>query len=183
MRSAIYSIIAGIVIAGIVHIVIILAIPIYATHDAWGQLETKDEMWKFTSVTGNGISKPDLLPLIDPHFRVVACRFSLKDSAVRIRTTGDLPFWSVAVFDRFGKNVYSFNDRTAVDRILDLVVVNPAQMAVIRQELPDSLEKSVLVEAEIDRGFVLIRALSPDDSWKARLDGFLSSATCQRFST
>ncbi|MEM7303637.1 MAG: DUF1254 domain-containing protein [Pseudomonadota bacterium] len=180
MKSTVYSIFLGVILAGIIHIVVVLLVPNYAPRDAWSKISAVSPGWqliRLNSIEG----KSDLLPLLDPKFRVAACRFSLDDSALRIQTAAKLPFWSVAVFDRFGKNVYSFNDRTAVENRLDLVVVNPVQMSLVRQDPPAVLDKAVLVEADIDEGFVVVRALAADDTWSGLVETFLTETKCERF--
>ena len=54
---------------------------------------------------------------------------------VRIKAPGNVPFWSVSVYDRSGHNIYSFNDHTATGGKLDSVVLTPAQMIEVRKEL------------------------------------------------
>ena len=80
-------------------------------------------------------------------------------------------FWSVAVFDRRGRNVYSLNDRSAERSRLDLAILTPVQMAQLRQDPPASLETAIVLELPIDVGFALLRVFVPDDSLLAERDG------------
>ncbi|MEE9314645.1 MAG: DUF1254 domain-containing protein [Rhizobiaceae bacterium] len=180
MKRLFYTSLIGVVLAGIVHLLIIFLIPSYATKDAWATLEQIGEPWKFTIVALPGQSE-SILPLVDPTFGVAACRFDLEKAPLSVESIGDLPFWSVAVFDRQGRNIYSFNDRTSIDRHLFLIVVNSVQMAQLRKNPPDEIEKAVLTLSDSNEGFVLIRALQPDGSWKEKLNQFLSKAKCEQF--
>jgi len=121
------------------------------------------------------------LPLVDPMFGVSACRFNLQEAPVVVETSGGVPFWSVAVFDRQGQNVYSFNDRTAIGRKLFMIVVDPVQMSKIRKDPPEELERAVLIESEIDEGYILIRALQDDPSNRPELITFLNNARCGKY--
>ncbi len=168
-----------VVIAGLTHLVSLLAIPAFAERDAWAKLSSAGKPWEFTRIASPGqVERP--VTGLDPALHVAACRFDLREGAVRVTADGKLPFWSVSIFDRRGRNVYSFNDRTAVNRQLFLVVVDAVQMAQLRTAPADTIEQAVLIEAPIDEGFVLIRALEHDSSWKSRLDAFFGSARCER---
>ena len=45
----------------------------------------------------------------------------------------------MSIYDRSGRNIYSFNDRTAMEGELDVVVVTPLQMVELRKDLPKTL--------------------------------------------
>ncbi len=168
------------VIAGLTHLVSLLAIPAFAERDAWAKLSGAGEPWTFVPIASPGRAVRPLSGL-DPALHVAACRFDLREGAVRVTADGKLPFWSVSIFDRRGRNVYSFNDRTAVDRQLFLIVVDAVQMARLRASASDTFERAVLIEAPIEEGFVLVRALEHDPSWRERLNAFIDSASCERF--
>ena len=181
MKIPVYQIIVGLMLAGIIHISIILLIPSFASQDAWSKLVSIGPQWKFTRLNESSKNKSSLLTATDPLFQMASCRFSLAEGPVHIQTTGNLPFWSVAVFDRFGKNVYSFNDRTTIDQQLNLLILNPIQMSILREDPPASVDQSIVVQAQIEDGFVLVRALQPDKSWVPAINEFLNNASCEKF--
>ncbi len=180
MKRLLYITTVGLVLAGIVHILIVLLIPSYATKDAWAKLEQVGEPWQFSIVAQPG-SDTAQLPFVDPSFGIAACRFNLNEAPLIVETKGELPFWSVALFDRQGRNIYSFNNRTAIERQLSLIVVNAVQMAQIRKNPPEQVDKSVLVQSVSNQGFILIRALEADSSWKSAVSKFLNDASCEKF--
>ncbi len=175
-----YSVIAGIVLAGIVHITIILLIPQFGTKDAWAVIARSMDPWRFSGLSEN---QPALAQLsdLDPQFKVGACRFDLADGGLRIRTSGNARYWSASVFDRGGTNVYNLNNRTAIQGRLELVIVNPEQMIRARENPPEDLERAVVVEADINAGFVFLRVWSPDESWHALSKEFLESVVCEQY--
>ncbi len=181
MKRMIYNIVIGLVLAGIVHISIVLLIPSQASMDAWSKLESTGPSWKFHRVTSSANNENQLLSSIDPLFQIAACRFSLQEAPLKVHGLEKLPFWSVAVFDRLGKNVYSFNNRTAIKQKLNLLVVNPVQMAILRQDPPDDVKEAIVVESDIGIGFVLLRALQSDLTWAPAVDQFLKQTSCQKF--
>ena len=180
IKRLLYLAAVTLLVAGIVHIIIVLLIPSYAAKDAWAKLGNADNFWKFAPVTSS-TREVIALPLLDPAFSVSACRFDLKEAPLKVQANGNLAFWSVAIFDRLGRNIYSFNDRTAIEGQLSLLVVNAVQMARLRKDQPDELKESVLVEADQGEGFVLIRALRPDNSWAPIVDTYLQDAVCDRY--
>ena len=180
MKRSIYVLALAFVLAGIVHILIILLIPNYAAKDAWTKLAQVVEPWQFSIVAEPG-GRSDTLPLVDPAFGTAACRFDLAVAPVRVSADGKIPFWSIAIFDRQGRNIYSFNDRTAVEQQLSLLVVNPVQMAQFRKNPPPEADKAVMVETNTSQGFVLIRALHEDRSWTPTVQRFLNSAKCEPY--
>ncbi len=180
MKRFFYITIMGLILAGIVHILIVLLIPSYATKDAWAKLTSIGEPWKFSTIARPG-EKTALLPSSDPYFRVSACRFDLSEAPLLVEAKGNVPFWSAALFDRRGQNIYSFNDRTSVDQRLTLIVVNPVQMAQLRKNPPEESDDAVLVQSNTDKGFIIIRAFQTNSSWNSIVTEFLQSATCKKF--
>ena len=87
-------------------------------------------------------------------------------------------FWSVAVFDRRGRNVYSINDGATQGSHLDLAILTPVQMAQLRQNPPVSLETAIVLELPIDEGFTLIRVFVADESVRPAALAALRSADC-----
>ena len=180
MKRAFYVLSIAFVLAGIVHILIILLIPNYAAKDAWAKLEEVAGPWRFVLVAEPG-ARDSVLPVVDPAFATAACRYNLNEAPVKVSADGELPFWSIAIFDRQGRNIYSFNDRTAIERRLSLLVINPVQMAQIRKNPPPDSDKAVLVETSTSEGFVLIRALQENSSWAPSVREFLTNAKCERY--
>ena len=180
MKRAIYTIAVMLVVASIVHIAVVLLIPSYASQDAWSKLSNTAGKRSF-----NIIARPEqgaaALPQLDPALGVSACLFDLNEGPIRVEAEGDLPFWSVAVFDRRGQNIYSFNDRTAIERRLLMAVVSPTQRALLRKNPMEELEQAIIVEADAAEGFILLRALQSNQSWTPRIERFLSNATCEKF--
>ena len=173
-----YTLLLGVVGAGIVHIAILLLLPLLSERDAWSRLATAADLYVMTAADGSDGGAP-AVEAPDPFFRASACRFDLQDGPVRLKADGGVPFWSASIYDRGGQNIYNFNDRTAADGALDFVVVTPTQMIDMRKELPADLESSVFVEADVDEGIVVVRAFAPDDSWATILATYLRSVACQ----
>lgn len=177
MLRYLYPIAIGLFGAGIIHIVVVFLVPEFSQRDAWSRLAMKADLYAVTSLAP-GQDGVAIAHSADPLMPVVACRFDLADGVVQVRAPGVVPFWSVSVYNRGGENIYSFNDRTAEDGRLDFAVVTPDQMIEVRKDLPEDLRKSVFVESQSEEGIVVVRAFSPDTSWDAIVNAFLSGTSC-----
>ncbi|MBO6899777.1 MAG: DUF1254 domain-containing protein [Rhizobiaceae bacterium] len=164
--------------AGIVHIIVLMLLPYFTERDAWSLLSQSSEHYAVTRIGGSGATTP-LVRSVDPLFAAVACRFDLNDGVVHVHGEGTVPFWSMSVYDRNGQNIYSFNDRTATDGLIDFVVLTPVQTIEVRKTLPERFVDAVFVEAELNEGIVVVRAFVPDPTWRSAIDGFLEKISCE----
>jgi len=175
-----YLTICGLLLAGIIHIIIVLLIPKLGSKDAAKQIASKLSSDKFYFIDDGkslGISNTD------PFLKLSVCKFDLTNHAIEIIGPSTKNFWSASVFDERGRVIYSMNDRTAIKNQLRMIVVNPIQMADIRQTQPEEVESSILVESQSMRGFVLLRALIPDASWNSQTLEFLQNSECVPYNT
>jgi len=177
MKRTLIFVLGGILLGGIIHIAIVFMVPYYANHDAWAQMHRfgRDGQFHVLPLPEAG-AEP--LASLDPRMVQAVCRFSLAHGPVRVSAGFADQFWSVAVFDRRGRNIYSLNDRSADRAQLDLAILTPVQMAQLRQDPPASLETAIVLELPIDVGFVLLRAFVPDDSLMASVIASLKAADC-----
>lgn len=172
-----YACLAGLFGAGIVHIVILLLVPEFSERDAWARLESISRPYEMTRLDLDH-AEVQSIGAADPSFVTAACRFDLSDGSVHVATDGKVPFWSAAVYDRGGANLYSLTDRSAVDGALNLVILTPDQMIEARKDMPDDLDRSVLIETPAGEGIVVVRAFVPDASWAGVVGDFVGRTTC-----
>lgn len=176
MTRLTYSIILGLLGAGIIHIAILLLVPAFSVRDAWTMLSTQSNYYVFTRLDPPG-SEPHARSL-DPLFNASACRFDLSDGPVHITGKGSVPYWSISIYDRPGQNIFSFNDRSTTDGGLDFVVATPAQMVGLRNALPEDYDRAVFVEAELREGIAAVRVFTPDISWEPTVNAYLQALRC-----
>ena len=177
MRRTLLFALGGLLVGGIIHVAVVFLVPALAGKDAWAAMARFGADGQFHTIPMSEAGA-EAIPDLDPRMMEAVCRFTLANGPVRI--TADLPdeFWSVAVFDRRGRNVYSLNDRAAERAHLDLAILTPVQMAQMRQNPPASLESAIVLEQPLDVGFVLIRAFVPDDSMLPTVTAALAGADC-----
>lgn len=179
MCKLLYAIVLGVVGAAIVHIVILFLLPVYTNQDAWAQLAKSAELNEALLLEQGGEVSRSLGPG-NPFLETAACRFDLSRGAVHIHGDGTVPFWSMALYDRTGLNLFSFNERTATDGILDFVVLTHGQMLEMRKDLPAEFRSSIFVEVDTSEAMFVVRSFVPDQTWKPQVTSFLKGITCEQ---
>lgn len=177
MNRTLLFAVGGLLLGGIIHIAIIFLLPAYSTRDAWTAVGRFGDDNQFHLLPR---SEPgtEPLPYLDPAMAYAVCRFSLAKGPVRMRAELPDTFWSLAIFDRRGRNIYSLNDRSAEESSLDLVVATPLQNAELKQQSPTSLESSIIIENPATSGFALLRVFVPDPTMADPAMTALASAEC-----
>ena len=176
MLRFLLAVLTGIVGALLLHIIIILSVPHFTTRDAYSRVLAEGEANRFVLLG----SKPDAAGLAngDPTLRLAVCSFSVADGPVQITSSGQVPFWSMVVYDKSSNEVFSMIDRTSVAGDPDVVVATPAQLNSLRKNLPEDAAQSILVEMPSDNGFVVLRTWVPLPSLEEAAKNFLSDADC-----
>lgn len=179
MRSFFYAIAIGLVGAALLHIVIILSLPSFTGRDAYTRVQTFGENYRFFPLPSVGDT---LAPLNDdPAMKTAVCTFSVESGPIRLFADGDVPFWSLAVYDDASNEVFSMNDRTSVSGALDTLIATPIQLIGIRKAVPAELEQSILVEMRGEEGYAVLRTFVPTQSRQQAAVGFLADASCETF--
>ena len=179
MVRALYAAIVALVGAAIVHITVLLLLPNFSDRDAWARLAEAADYYKPVRIDAAAGEVP-IVRSLDPLFYASACRFDLSDGPVRVHTPGNVPYWSVSIYNRGGQSVYAFTDRATDTGQLDVVVLSAAQMIETRKQLPDEVRNSILVEAPVGQGIVVVRSFVPDISWQPTATRFLRNLACSR---
>jgi uncharacterized membrane protein len=179
IRKSLFAILTGLVGAVLLHIVIILSLPAFTGLDAYTRLLSYDAVNRFVLFANRkdsaGFSNGD------PYLRVAACIFSVEDKPVRLTASGSVPFWSFAVYDSSSNEVFSMNDRPAGGGDLDAIIASPQQLAAIRKADPNVVSESVLVEMPRPDGYIVLRALAPEQSFEDAAGNFLAEAGCDPY--
>jgi len=165
--------------AVIVHICVLFLIPLYADHPLIKRFENKEASWQFVTLEADH----PIIKRLDPSFRLRVCHFDLDEEAVRIIAEGDIPFWSLSLYNHQADNLYSLNNRVMPGESLDLVIGTPIQIMDYKNDNAlDAREDSILTQHNIDKGFVVLRAYAPSSDWDLLVENFLTSARCDKIS-
>jgi len=176
MLRVLLALVTGIVGALLLHIIIVLSVPHFTTRDAYSRVLAEGDANRFVMLG----PKPDAVGLAngDPTLRVAVCSFSVTEGPVQVTSSGQVPFWSMVVYDNGSNEVFSMIDRTSVAGEPDVVIATPAQLNSLRKNLPEDAAQSILVEMPSDNGFVVLRTWVPLPSLEEAAKGFLSDADC-----
>jgi uncharacterized membrane protein len=175
-----FAIATGLVGAALLHLVIVFSLPQFIQRDAYTRILAEGEGHRFYRLG----EKPDSASLAkeDPMVETAVCSFDISEAPVRVTApNGGVPFWSLGVFDSSSNEIFSINDRTSADGVVDVVVGTPAQLTILRKSLPGGFAQTVLVEAQHTEGYAVLRSLATHRSFGPLISQFLDQATCAPF--
>lgn len=180
MLRFVHTCILGLIAAGVVHLAIVFMLPDHTVRDAWSRISNAADYYQTIQLD----ARPDSpLRINNPYFAGAACRFSLEDGLLHVRSEGKIPFWTLAIFDNRSQNTFSLNDRVAEDHSLDTILLTPIQMQRLKNDPSADLGQSLFVETDVVEGFVLVRAFIPDETWEPQVRAFLNSIRCEAVET
>ncbi|HEV2571275.1 hypothetical protein [Methylocella sp. CPCC 101449] len=173
--------IAGaIIVAGIVHITSILAMPYLAPKDAFARLEQAAPLNQIT-VLPQPSSASALMPFEDPATVVAVCRYDLNQAPLRMR--GPLSGDGLLLFsfhNRFGTTFYSMTDKGALRGRLDVLVLNQTQLEAVEAFDPeDELPQELRLLSPTQRGFVIVRSLAPEPGSRPQARARIGQIACE----
>lgn len=171
---------AALVVAALVHIVTILALPHVAARDAYARLANVAQSNRFTPLPQPGPGA-ELLPMQDPAMVRGGCRYNVNNGPVRVRAdvAGLDGLLTLSFHDRRGASFYATTDRGGLRGRIDVVLLTQNQLEAL-EALDDEDEppQELRLLAPTREGFVLAGSLSldPGDFDAARRR--LSSISC-----
>lgn len=172
---------ATLIVAGIVHITSILAMPRLATEDAFARIARAAPLHTMT-ILSDAEDGGRLLPFEDPATMRAVCRFDLRNGPLRLRgkLTGE-GLTLMSFRNRFGTAFYAMNDRGTSRGDLNVIVVTRQQLEEIEANDPeDELPSELRLVAPSQEGFVLLRALAPEPGLRALTQQSLQAITCRK---
>jgi uncharacterized membrane protein len=164
-------------LAGAIHIVVILLVPYLAPADGWSRLAVHAGKNEFAELPVGGSSGSRVAGL-DPLFVNGACRLDLVGAPAGITVDARDRFWSVALLDPQGTIIFSLNDRTAVQGRLDMIVLNPAQNALLQEAPSVEIERTIVVESPSDDLIAILRLFAPTAAAQQDARRILKGSEC-----
>lgn len=175
MMVALHLFIAA-VVAGLVHLAGVFALPFMAQDDAFGVLARQALPGGITLIPEESIRR---MPFVDPNVAIGVCRFDLASGPFRVRTGLSETFLAV-VFAREQHGILgSVSDRAATSGLLDVVLATPAQLQRI-VSLDDSSEaiEEVRIAASQTRGIAIIKVLVDRPSSRPGAEAVIRAVQC-----
>lgn len=174
---------AGLVLAGLVHIVVVLAIPSLSESDALTKARTSETldhaMPVYTLATGiNPAPAEAWLPIPDPSVAVGICAYNLAEGPMRVSARTGALMLSLAVHGRRGA-FYAVTDQAAVRGALDLVILTRAQYdEALANEDENDVSRDVRIVATEREGFVVVRVVAALPSQRQGANEAVQAVSC-----
>ncbi|MBO1019027.1 hypothetical protein IPV08_03470 [Methylobacterium sp. SD274] len=174
---------AGLVLAGLVHIVVVLAIPSLSESDALTKARTSETldhaMPVYTLATGiNPAPAEAWLPIPDPSVAVGICAYNLAEGPMRVSARTGALMLSLAVHGRRGA-FYAVTDQAAVRGALDLVILTRAQYdEALANEDENDVSRDVRIVATEREGFVVVRVVAALPSQRQAANEAVQAVSC-----
>lgn len=169
---------AGLVLGGIIHIMVILTLPALSPTSAWDRVAPAADSPgpAVLAVPKAGEANPLRL---DPGLAYAVCRIDLHKGPGSV--TGTLPqaFWSVSVYAPSGQIVYSTTNRDGIGGVLDMGLFSPAQTRLLAEQKLEIAEGWLIVEAPTDDDLMVLVRLAPSHpAMRARYEKALTGLRC-----
>ena len=168
------ALVGGLMLAGVVHVVTVLAIPNAAKTDAVDRIHRAAPPGR----VGAGAAPRRTQPPKHPRVVHPAGPSDLSAGPVEISGTMPADVWTLTVVTENGGVVSSLERATTVNGQLDLVVGGVAAIERLRLAIAGSGRDAIFVSTPVDRGFVLLRAYVSRGADREELSRQLTAIDC-----
>ena len=174
-----FTIVAGILLGLVVHLVSVLALPRIATQDAYSRLTP---MTKLNGVTPLPLADPNTspMPFMDPAFALAICRYDLSGGPIKLMVPVSQAYTSVSFYTRNEIAYYAINDRSAGKKVIELDLMTEPQ----HNELPEDEEITaadrLIIDSPSTTGLIVMKALAAEPGLMPAVRASLNSTTCRQ---
>ncbi|ABE39186.1 DUF1254 domain-containing protein [Rhodopseudomonas palustris] len=172
------TIIAGIVLGGIVHLVSVLALPRIASQDAYARLTP---LTKVNEVSQLPQASPDNapLPFLDPAFAVAVCRYDLSNGPLKLTVPISQAYTAVSFYTRSEVAYYAINDRSAGRKIIELDLMTTEQHGNLPEDEDVTAADRLIIDSPSTTGLIVMKALASEPGLMPQARAALSAASCK----
>ncbi|HEY9013238.1 MAG TPA: hypothetical protein VIN06_19725 [Devosia sp.] len=167
----------GLVLGGIIHIAVILALPVLTGGSVWAQV-----------VEMGALNRPIVLPAaeagqanplrLDPELAYAVCQIDLRQGPGTVSGTLPQAFWSIAVYSHSGIALYSTTNRDGIGQNLELGIFNQVQTRLLAEQKLNVAEGLLIVESRDDDVYVVVRLHPEQQVMRARYEAQLRALRC-----
>lgn len=177
MIRLLFTIIAGVVLGLIVHLVSVLALPRIATQDAYSRLTP---ITKLNGVSQLPLADPNtsLMPFMDPAFALAICRYDLSGGPIKLTVPVSQAYTSVSFYTRNEIAYYAINDRSAGKKVIELDLMTEAQHGELPEDEEITAADRLIIDSPTTTGLILMKALAPEPGLMQQAQATLAAATC-----
>lgn len=177
MKRFLLWVLAGAMLGGLIHLVVILTLPGMATRDLWHRLAALEAVETFKVLEDIAPGAPNPLGL-DPELVYGLCQLDLRDGPGIVNGQLPLAFWSVAVFNRQGHVIYATTNRSGSGEAIDMGIFNPVQTRLLAEQRFEIADGLLLVEAPGNDVMVVLRLAPPHKVMRDRYAEALAGLEC-----
>lgn len=168
---------AGVVAAGIIHILCVFAIPMLADQDAWGRLSAAMKPNALAISDGKNAPK---LPFTSPDVAAAYCLFDISKDNVIVKSPLPEPSWSLTISTRAGENFYVVTGADAKQQGVRLLLIPQSRLSEEEStEKSEEGEEQNIIVSPSQTGIVAIRAPLRGESFRAMTQAELQKARCE----
>jgi len=170
----------AVVLAGLIHVVAVLTLPVLAPRNAHARLAG---LGPENTIIQLPALKPgqQIMPNMAPDVRYAMCLFDLSEGPVHVRANIADELWLIAFYTPIGENFYTVIGADMKSGNVDLVVTTKDQAVEdITTDSPEALENLIVVNSPVSEGVALIRAPLAGPSRSAEAARALEATYCGR---
>jgi uncharacterized membrane protein len=177
MIRLVFTIIAGVLLGGIVHLVSVLLLPRIATEDAYSRLTP---ITKLNAVTQLAPADPTnaLMPYMDPAFAVAICRYDLSGGAIKLKVPVSQAYTSVSFYTRNELAYYAINDRSAGKKVIELDLMTEAQHNDLPEDEDVTAADRLIIDSPTATGLIVMKALAAEPGLMPQAQASLAASSC-----
>ncbi len=177
MIRLLFTIVAGVVLGLVVHLVSVLALPRIATQDAYSRLTP---MTKLNGVTQLPLADPNTspMPFMDPAFALAICRYDLTGGPIKLTVPVSQAYTSVSFYTRNEIAYYAINDRSAGKKVIELDLMTEAQHNALPEDEEVTAADRLIIDSPSTTGLILMKALAAEPGLMPQAQATLQAATC-----
>jgi uncharacterized membrane protein len=178
MIRLLFTIIAGVVLGAVVHLVAVLALPRIATQDAYSRLAP---ITKLNAVTALPLADPGNapMPFMDPAFAIAICRYDLTSGPIKLAVPVSQAYTSVSFYTRNEVAYYAINDRSAGRKVIELDLMTEAQHAELPEEEDVTSADRLIIDSPTATGLIVLKALAPEPGLMTQAQASLAASSCK----
>lgn len=168
------------VIAGIVHLASVLALPRLASKDAFARISALAQPAQITLIPRFSPGA-ELFPFEDPAMALGVCRYDLAAAPLRLSTNvGNDGLLSISFHDRYGRVYYAMTDRAAARGRIEAVIVTQKQLAILEEkDSDDEPQQELRLVTQQPEGYVLFQALAEQDGDYSAAQKLVAAVICK----
>ncbi len=178
MIRILFTIVAGVLLGLVVHLVSVLALPRIATQDAYSRLTP---MTQLNAVSSLPLAGPNntLMPFMDPAFATAVCRYDLSGGPLKLTVPVSQAYTSVSFYTRNEIAYYAINDRSAGRKVIELDLMTEAQHSDLPEEEDVTAADRLIIDSPSVTGLIVMKALAPEPGLMPQAQATLAAASCK----